>query len=250
MNVIDTEEMSEVGIKTCFFVTCAGEREPVCKLFGFAPRKSVDPHHRPPRVVRPVPRPGIQLPGGIKTCLERRNNRIVWDIDVGSVEPSNRPCQSDSRVECLWVGDVSDDPRYASRVIGVCRANNVKVLGLQPWFGFLNLYIPERVVCRWRWATEELPDPPGSTIRTRKRPFDPTSDPLPWTTKSGGYRCLEWTRVRRRPSDHDPDEKRDSKASETDEGVRNPGVDRTTCIDRARRRAGEAPPGASPGDSR
>jgi hypothetical protein len=112
--------MSEVGIKTCPFRFCAGEREPAGKLLGFTPRKTVDPCYRPPGVIRPVPRPGIQLPGGIKTSLERGNNRIVWDIDVGSVEPSNRPCQSDSRLECLWVGDVSDDPRYASRVIGIC----------------------------------------------------------------------------------------------------------------------------------
>ena len=36
---------------------------------------------------------------------------------------------------------------------------------------------------------------------------------------------MEWTRIRRHPSDHDRDEKYDSKASETDEGECNGGVD-------------------------
>ena len=136
--------MSEVGVKTWSSVLRPGERKPVCKLFGFTPRKSVDPHHRPPGVVRPVPSPGTQLPSRIKTCLECRNNRIIREIRADSIiEPSNRPGQSDRRIECLSVSDVPEDPRYTSRVIDVCPTDSGEVLGVQPWSEILDLYIPE-----------------------------------------------------------------------------------------------------------
>ena len=53
--VIDIEDVSEVRIKTSSFVFCAREGEPAGKLPRFTPRKSMDPHHCLPRVVRPVP---------------------------------------------------------------------------------------------------------------------------------------------------------------------------------------------------
>ena len=55
ITLIDAEKVSEVRINAWTFILCVGERELVYKIIGFTLGKSVDPHHRPPRVVRPVP---------------------------------------------------------------------------------------------------------------------------------------------------------------------------------------------------
>ena len=118
----------------------------------------MDPDDCPSRVVCPIPRPGIQLASGIETRLERRNDQIIGGFDIGSVlEPSYRASKSDSGVECLWVGNVSEDPRHTPYVIGVCSVNNGKILWLQPRFGSLSSYVSERD--HWEGlATEEWPD--------------------------------------------------------------------------------------------
>jgi hypothetical protein len=137
--------MFEVMVRTYDRISCILDREPVSKLLGFTHRKSVDPHHCPSRVVCPVPRPRVQLPGGIKTRLECGDDQIIWRVDIDSViEPPNRASESDGRVECLWVCDISEDPRYTSHVIGVRSANDGKILWLHPLFRLLNLYVLER----------------------------------------------------------------------------------------------------------
>ena len=116
------------------------ERESSCGPLRFTHGKGVDSHHRLSRVVCPVPRPRIQLPGGIKTCLKCRDNLIIWRVDIDSIEPSNRGSKWDSGVEGLWVGNVSEDPRHTSCVVGVHCAGGTSHLGPRRWSRPLNLY--------------------------------------------------------------------------------------------------------------
>ena len=50
-------------------------------------------------------------------------------------------------------------------------------------------------------------------------------NPLPYTAKNNRCWCLEWTCIRRHPSNHNHDIKCDPETSETDEGECNRGVD-------------------------
>ena len=158
---IDFEKIFEVRAKTLICESYGWEREYPCKLLGFTHRKSVNPHHCPSRVVHSVLQPRVQPPSGIKTRLERGDNRVIRGVDVDSVvEPSNLAGESDSGVECLWVCDVSEDPRHTPCVIGVCLTDNGEILWLQPWFRLLNLYASKRDRRRWRLAAKERPDSP------------------------------------------------------------------------------------------
>ena len=65
----------------------------------------------------------------------------------------------DGGVQCLWVRDVSEDPRHTSYVTLVRSTNSVKVLGLQPWCRLMDVYVLERDH-RKRLAAEERPDSP------------------------------------------------------------------------------------------
>ena len=63
-------------------------------------------------------------------------------VGINSViEPSNRTSKSDSGVECLWVGNVPEDPRHTPNVSGV---GSMKILALQPRFRLWNQYVLER----------------------------------------------------------------------------------------------------------
>ena len=48
---------------------------------------------------------------------------------------------------------------------------------------------------------------------------------FPYAAKSGGYRCLEWTLIRRRANNYNPKVERNSKDGEGDENTSHWGVD-------------------------
>ena len=138
------------------------------------------------------PRPRIRHTGGVKTRIERSDNQIVRRIDVYSIiEPSDHPSESDGGVQCLWVRDVSKDPRHTSYVTLVCSTNGVKVLGLQPWCRLMDVYVLERDH-RKRLAAEERPDSPvphpmgpqKCLFRLNDRGDDSAPDLLPRLAKS------------------------------------------------------------------
>ena len=111
--MVDLEKMFEVVVKTQSNVFCVSETESISKFFGFTRRESVNPHHCPSRIVCPVPRPCVQLPGEIKTCLEHGDDQIIGRVDIGSfVEPPDRASESDGSIERLRVRDISEDPGY------------------------------------------------------------------------------------------------------------------------------------------
>ena len=121
------------------------ERECVSTPLGFTHHKSVNPHHCPSRIVRPLPRLGVQLPSKTKTRPECIDDQIIGRVDIDSViEPLDSASESDGSVEYLWVYDISEDPRYASYIIGACSVNDDKILWLHPPLRLVSLYVLER----------------------------------------------------------------------------------------------------------
>jgi len=104
------EEMHEVALTEGHFTD---DRERV--LLGGCPRfavcQCIYPKDGPQRVVCSIFQPRVYLLGGVKTSLKNGNDCIVWWFNVGLVlKPPNCACEPDSGLNCLWVGDVPEDP--------------------------------------------------------------------------------------------------------------------------------------------